>query len=46
MNILDNLINQERKEYLCFDMLKKLYQENETFKKIIDEGYENGEVLD
>ena len=45
MNVLDNLINEERKNYLCFDLLKKLYNEKPSFKRIIDEGFENGEVV-
>lgn len=45
MDILDNLINEKRKHYLCFELLKKLYIENSSFKRIIDEGYKNGEVI-
>lgn len=45
MNVLDNLINEERKNYLCFDLLKKLYNEKPSFKRIIDQGFENGEVV-
>ena len=35
--MLDKLINQERKDYKCFNLLKELYNTNNEFKQFIDE---------
>ena len=42
--MLDNLINQERKDYKCFNLLKELYNTNDEFKQFIDEGVSTGNV--
>lgn len=44
MNSLDILINQERKDYLCFDMLKQLYNTNPEFKEFIDKGLKEQKI--
>lgn len=44
METLNTLINQDRKEYLCFELLKKHYQDNPNFKEIIDTGLKEGTV--
>ena len=45
MNTLDLIINEQRKDYKCFDMLKEFYQTNEEFKQFIDEGVATGNIV-
>lgn len=44
MNSLDILINKDRKNYLCFEILRELYNENPEFKKQIDDGVKEGKI--
>lgn len=44
MNSLDILINQDRKDYLCFDMLKQFYNNDPKFKEFIDTGIQEGKI--
>lgn len=44
MNSLDILINKDRKSYLCFEILKELYNNNPEFKKLVDEGIKEGKI--
>lgn len=36
------LINEERSDYKCYDVLKDLYQNNEKFKLVLDQGVKLG----
>ena len=45
MDALSFLINEKRKGYLCFETLRELYESNEEFKNIIDEGIQTGEII-
>lgn len=44
MNSLDVLINKERKGYLCFETLRDLYNNNQEFKKLVDDGIKSGKI--
>ena len=44
MDILNQLINENRNHYKCFDLLKKLFQENSDFRKVIEEGVLTGKI--
>ena len=45
MNILNELIEEDKFDYKCFDELKRLLNENEYFKNIVIEGYKNGKIF-
>lgn len=40
--MLDLLIDEKRKEYKCFDLLRELYTTNKEFKESIDNGVKLG----
>lgn len=42
--MLDLLIDDKRKEYKCFDLLKELYSTNTEFKELIDNGIKLGKI--
>lgn len=42
--MLDLLIDEKRKEYRCFDLLKELYTTNSEFKEAIDNGVRLGKI--
>lgn len=42
--MLDYVINEKYKDYKCYDLLKKLYNENPSFKKVVDDGISLGKV--
>lgn len=44
MEIINELIDEKRSHYKCFDELKRLLSSNSEFKKIIKEGYIDGEI--
>lgn len=44
MEILDCLIDKNRKHYKCYDELKKILSENDQIKSIIVHGYANGKI--
>ena len=44
MDSLNILINNERNNYKCFDLLKKLYNNNIEFRKVIDNGVLNNKI--
>ena len=44
MELLDILIDENTKEYKCYDVLKKLLNENEEFRKIVTEGCISGKI--
>ena len=44
MEILTKLIEADKFEYKCFDELKRLLNENEDFRNIVVEGYQNGKI--
>ena len=45
MNIINELIEEDKFDYKCFDELKRLLNENEYFKNIVIEGYQNGKIF-
>ena len=45
MNIINELIGEDKFDYKCFDELKRLLNENEYFKNIVIEGYQNGKIF-
>lgn len=44
MELFNLLVNNEKKEYKCFDILKNLLNENKNFRDIIEEGFINGKI--
>ncbi len=44
MDILSLLIDDDKKDYKCFDALRKLVLENDTFKKNLEEGFFSDKV--
>lgn len=44
MEIINRLIDEKRLNYKCFDELKRLLIQDEEFRKIIEEGYIEGEI--
>ena len=44
MEILTKLVEPDKFEYKCFDELKKLLNDNENFRSIVIEGYQNGKI--
>lgn len=44
MEILQSLINNERKDYKCFDELKKLYTFNKEFNSLVKRGVREGKI--
>lgn len=44
MDVLSFLIDDDKKDYKCFDTLKMLTSENETFRKGLEDGYFSGKV--
>lgn len=44
MNYINQIINEDRKDYKCFSLLKKLLNENEEFKNIVKQGVELGKI--
>lgn len=42
--MLDVLIDEKRKEYKCFDLLKDLYSNNIEFREMIDNGIKLGKI--
>lgn len=44
MDLLNFLALPDKKDYKCYNVLKKLLEENEEFKQIITEGYMSGKI--
>ncbi len=44
MDLESLLINSDRYDYKCFDELKRLIRENESFRNILIKGYEEGKI--
>lgn len=44
MEIVSKLIDEKRMHYKCFDELKRLLSENEQFRRIVEQGYLEGEI--
>ena len=45
MQIEDYLIDEQRKNYKCFDELKRLLKENKDFRQKVINGYANGKIV-
>ena len=44
MEVLKKLISETRKDYKCYDELKRLYSNDEKFKKVVDDGVRIGSI--
>lgn len=44
MDILDKIIDEKRKDYKCFNLLKELLEQNNQFRSIVQRGIELGKV--
>jgi len=44
MNIENLLIDESRKDYKCYDELKRILRENKDFKDVIENGYFKGNI--
>ena len=44
MDFINSIIDEKRKDYKCYDLLKQLLTENEDFKTIIQEGIKEGKI--
>lgn len=44
MEVLKKLISETRKDYKCYDELKRLYSNDENFKKVVDDGVRIGSI--
>ena len=40
----EKFINQDRKNYLCFEMLRAYYNNDNEFRKLVDDGVRTGKV--
>lgn len=45
MEIIDKIIPQGRENYKCYDLIKNILKSNSEFKKVIEEGFNTGNIL-